>query len=313
MANVIKNIIQSTSAYHQFNDWRWRERLVHCGNAYPDKTFYVIRRHASRAGLFSFAMTNLAAIVEASDKGYVPVVDMQNSINPMIDANEVGSVNGWDRFFRQPCGYTLDDIAHAQNVILGSINPPAQYPDYEMLSDPTALKRWRDACHQYLRVNDGIRLAANAYIQQELGHARTLGVLCRGTDYTRQRPHQHPVQPDIEQVIDECRKAIQSGGYERIYLATEDMGFWEAMNTAFPEMICSYQTHRYVTTAGQNINDLGNAGWNAADRNREYLTSIVILSQCNALVAGAAGGTYGALLMSDGYEYQHVFQLGLYD
>lgn len=313
MMDQIKRTIQLTQLYQQYNAWRWRERMIHYGSENPDKTFYVIRRHASRAGLFSFAMTNLAAIVEAVDKGYVPVIDMQNSINPMIDANEVGYVNGWDRFFLQPCGYSLADIASARNVILGSIHPPTQYPDYEMLADSTEIEKWRDACHQYIRVHEDIRRAANTYMRETFGEEPVLGVLCRGTDYIQQRPHRHPVQPSIEQIIDQCHKAIDAGGYQNIYLATEDVQYWNAMNAAFPGMVCSYQTHRYMTTAEQNINDLGNATWNANDRNREYLTSIVILSKCNALVAGAAGGTYGALLMSDGYEYQHIFQLGLYD
>ena len=47
-------------------------------------------------------------------------------------------------------------------------------------------------------------------------------------------------------------------------------------------------------------------------KGREYLINILLLAKCNCLVAGSVGGTYGALLLSEGYEYQFVFDLGFY-
>ena len=45
---------------------------------------------------------------------------------------------------------------------------------------------------------------------------------------------------------------------------------------------------------------------------RAYLINILLLAKCNCLVAGSVGGTYGAILLSDGYEYEYVFDLGVY-
>ena len=45
---------------------------------------------------------------------------------------------------------------------------------------------------------------------------------------------------------------------------------------------------------------------------RAYLINILLLAKCNCLVAGSVGGTYGALLLSNGYEYEYVFDLGVY-
>lgn len=45
----------------------------------------------------------------------------------------------------------------------------------------------------------------------------------------------------------------------------------------------------------------------------EYLSSIILLSRCTALVGGNCGGTLGALFFNDEkYEFVHVFNLGLY-
>lgn len=53
----------------QIHDFIWRERTVRWGDEYPDQRFYVIRRHADQAGLFSFVATNLGSINEAVRRG----------------------------------------------------------------------------------------------------------------------------------------------------------------------------------------------------------------------------------------------------
>ena len=83
------------------SQYKWRERTIHPGTEYPGKRFYVIRRHADHAGLFSFVATNLGSVLEATAKGYIPVIDMQNAVNPMLAPEEIGKVNAWDRFFLQ--------------------------------------------------------------------------------------------------------------------------------------------------------------------------------------------------------------------
>ena len=39
---------------------------------------------------------------------------------------------------------------------------------------------------------------------------------------------------------------------------------------------------------------------------------MMLLAECSCLVAGNVGGTHGALLMSKGYEYRYIFNLGNY-
>jgi hypothetical protein len=320
---------------------RWRERTVHYGNEYADKQFYVIRRHANRAGLFSFAATNLGSILTAVEKGYLPVIDMQNSPNPMLTEEEVGKVNAWDRYFLPPCGYTLADIAHAKNVTLGVITPPENefYPDYKMILNSEELRMWREAAGKYLHVRPEIQSKIDVFCWEEFGYnenkeetitvpaektagderdaecrlqRKVLGVLCRGTDYVQSKPCNHPIQPKTDAVIAKCREVMSERHCDCIYLCTEDEEIWEQMNAAFPGKIHSYQQRRFRLREGENINDVANTGGSPYERNLEYLISIGILARCSCLVAGAAGGTYGALLLTQGYEYEYVFKIGRY-
>lgn len=301
----------------QIHDFIWRERTVRWGDEYPDQRFYVIRRHADQAGLFSFVATNLGSINEAVRRGFVPVIDMQNAANPMLLPEEVGKVNAWDRYFLPPCGYTLEDIAHAKNVTLGVITPPEDeyYPDYNMILDAEELAMWRETADRYLKLRPEAEEKIDGYCEEVLHRnpgEKVLGVLCRGTDYLQQRPYNHPMQPKTEAVIAKCREVMKEYGCSRIYLCTEDQRIWDQMQEAFPEQILSYQKRRYQTGSGENINDAGNAVMSPYERNLEYLISIGILARCDCLVAGAAGGTYGALLLTKGYEYEYVFRIGRY-
>ena len=80
----------------------------------------------------------------------------------------------------------------------------------------------------------------------------------------------------------------------------------------FRGQVYSYQTDRYRISAGENINDAANQAHTPYYRNREYLISILVLSKCNALVAGGTSGSIGALFMSDSFEHCHMYQLGTY-
>lgn len=297
--------------------YKWRERMTHPGKDDPDRTFYVIRRHADSAGLFSFAATNLGSIKEGIDRGMIPVVDMQNWKNPMLEPEEVGKVNAWELYFEQPCGYGLQDIAGARNVMLSFIEPPGthgheKYPDYNMVCRPEELAMWRDAASRYLIIRPEIEEKVQAFCSSNLSGHKTLGVLCRGTDYIQKRPFNHPLQPKTDAVIRKCREVCDQYGCDQIYLQTEDETIWEAMQEAFPGKIISYQKRRIHVEQGQNINAAGNAMMPPYERNREYLIAICILASCDCLVAGAAGGTYGALLLTKGFEYEYVFRLGRY-
>ena len=293
---------------------KWHPRRVSSGQDNPDKTCYIIRRHDLHAGLFSFVSTNLGVIRKAVDAGYIPVIDMAGSPNSMLTQQEVGHKNAWEDYFEQPCGYTMQDITSSRNVILGTIDPPEDYPDFRMIEQPQDISGWQQYASRYLRLRTEHQDAVNAYISEHFGTDRVLGVLCRGTDYITLKPHNHPVQPQTADVIEKCREVMQNRNCRYLYLATEDADIWDAFTKAFPGKVYSYQKERYRTDQTDGyLDSVGNSKMNPYERNRDYLISIGILAKCTCLVAGAANGTYGALLLTKGYEYTYIYQLGRYE
>lgn len=304
--------LKKTEAFRRLSEYRWREHMTHPGHEHPDQTFYVIRRHDMHAGLFSFVATNLASIRVAEEKGYIPVIDMQNSANSFLLPEEIGKVNAWDKLFDQPCGYTLADCQKARNVVLGSIHPPEPFPDYRMLEDETELSMWNALGQKYIRLKEAEEAAVQRYMKEELPDGKTLAVVARGTDYLKLKPFNHPIQPEPSELIRKAKEVMKEQDCRYLYLATEDNDIWDLFQEAFPGQVHSYQKQHYDVPDGKYIADIANDIKAPIERNREYLISISVVARCSCLLAGASGGTYGALLMTKGYDYRYIYDLGRY-
>lgn len=312
----LKQQIQKVSFINEpYTKWKWRERKVSYGNENPEKTFFVIRRASCKVGLFSSVMTNMGLVDYAVKKGYIPVIDMQNASNTYLEPEQVGKMNAWDFYFNQPMGYGLEDIAASKNIILsnGLITKKNDYPDMRIVDDEKLLLRWREVFGKYFSINDALLEEFRTEKQKLFGENRVLGVLARGTDYINLKPKNHPIQPTAIQIVGKAAEVMEQYQCTYIFLATEDQSIFHTVKEQFGDKLLAMETTRYTTSGSQNINDM--CSGREADRylkGKEYLLSVWLLSQCNCLVAGNVGGTHGALLMSPGYEYSYVFDLGLY-
>ena len=313
--NVKKKLKKMALLDHLYVHWKWRERKVSWGTENSDKTFFVIRRAQCKAGLFSLVMTNMGLVKYALDKGYIPVIDMQSERNTYLDEEQIGRENSWEFYFEQPCGYSLKDISRSRNIILSSglIGKNNFFPEDRMVKNPEEYRMWRNLFQRYFRVKKEILKEAET-LKRELFHGeRVLGVLCRGTDYTNTRPKDHPIQPGTADVLDKVDEVLQKQECSCVYLATEDDDIYEVFERQYGAKLKALKTRRYHNTGQENINDISaKSGESKYQLGRDYLMTMLLLADCNCLVAGSAGGTYGALLMGKEYEYQYIFDLGTY-
>lgn len=298
----------------------WEEHRKKLGTENPDKTFYIIRRYDWYCGLFSIFCTHLQRIDDAIKKGYIPIVDMQNDFNIYLEEEKIGKENSWEYYFEQPAGYSLKDITHSRNVIIGSGSVPKGFPFLEVdflcgkTVDGHNLQYWREIARKYMKLND----TAQKKIDEEYSRLfhdcdKVLGVLCRGTDYTGGKPKHHAVQPTIEQVLEKVDEIFTERNCTKIFLATEDETVYRVFEDKYNDRLIvnrrKYAKYQGVSI-GKTIYENGNGGYEGG---MEYLTTIVLLSKCHCLCAGRASGTAGACLMSEGYEYTYIFDLGSYE
>ena len=313
--NIKKKLKKIGFLDHLYVRWKWRERKVSWGVENPDKFFFIVRRAQCKAGLFSLVMTNMGLVKYALDKGYIPVIDMQSDRNTYLDEEQVGKLNAWEFYFEQPCGYSLEDVSRSRNVILSSglIGENNFFPEDRTIRNVEEYWMWRKLFQRYFHVKKDIMEEAEILKKEWFHGERVLGVLCRGTDYTNTKPKGHPVQPEISDVIGKVDEVLQRQRCIYVYLATEDDDIYAAFKRQYGEKLKALKTRRYHNTGKENINDISaKSGESKYQLGRDYLITILLLADCNCLVAGSAGGTLGALLMGKEYEYQYVFDLGTY-
>lgn len=309
---MLKQTIQKAKNFLQHR----HERLFWEEKKYPGLSpkFYIIRRRDSNVGLFSYYITFLGAIRKAVDAGYIPVIDMMSYQNTYLAKEQVGKENAWESFFEQPCGYDLSDARFHQKFIdSGNVDYP--YPPISLKPGSQKYQEWKVFADRYIRIAPQVECAIEEAYQQIVPQGkRALGVLCRGTDYVKLRPHRHPVQPTAEMMIQKVKECLQEWDCEYIYLATEDSEICEKFKREFGHKLLyraqdkiDYNKNTYLSqylpsdTAGK------------IKKGQDYLISIGVLTKCNALIAGRTSGTIGALLLPNRFEKIYLWDLGVYE
>ena len=266
-----------------------------------------------REGRFPYAFFNICflsnvigLIVYALYRGCLPLIEIKN---------QQEGENIWEWYFEQP--FALSD--GAQSVICDR-----SYTDYRpnirtgFGGDDPDFKTWSFFYHRFVR----FRAPVWDYIRQEIDEAgvreNSLGLLIRGTDYTASKPKGHPIQPDVEELIQKATEYQKQYSYSAIYAATEEERLFRRISEALgPDLVRenrrSYYDKQFYQQGMQFIGDVkfdreNDNYW----KGLEYLSSLVILSNCTDLVAGNCGGTEFAVLYTAGYRNKYIFNKGLY-
>jgi hypothetical protein len=242
-----KNIRQTIGlmrAYPNFylNNKAKKEEKRSYGAENPDKIFYIIAWENMNTGLAYRILNNVRHIAYALDKGYIPIIDMQNYNNQYVDDGKYGKENAWEYYFEQPTRYRLDDISESKNIIISynSHLVPCSYK-YSMfdigmaMSDDIEKVSWfRNFYASYIKPNG----VTEQYLHDQYhsflkDKGRVLGVLCRGTDYLHKHPKGHPVQPEPMDVIKKAEQILHEQNCEYLYLATEDDNIYKLFADQF--------------------------------------------------------------------------------
>lgn len=292
------------------------------GNLHPYKVFYVIDFPRTGEGLFWITLCNLSHIAYAIRHGYIPVIDMQNNNNQYLEHDMMHKENSWEYYFEQPAGYSLKDIEESKHVLVTNENvSPMLFERYNFtgmeLIERGNIKHIKRLYSKYIRFNsDTQRYLQKEYERILQGKGKILGVLCRGTDYTMKRPAAHPVQPDPSDVIEKARQVMLEKGCSYLYLATEDEEIYTMFRSEFGGRLLTNDQMRFSKEDMQHVRQLFEIQPKRARdkylRGLEYLTSMYLLSKCDCFIGGLTAGTVGVHLMSKGFDYDYVYELGRY-
>lgn len=254
-------------------------------------------------------MLSLALL--AMYRGYLPVFEKSD-----------GEKIGWEWYFTP-----LEDmwgVDTCKKVYMKErISPYA--PSFDMVcnSDCKDFEIWKAFTKHLLQLNPKME----EYLQKDTSNLSgfsgdfqmAMGVLLRGTDYTKMKPAGHPIQPSVEDICKRIQAGLLSNPqYKYIYVATEEKRLCDYIKRQFPQIIVLENKRHYIDDMfyEQTLDyvsevklDLENENYS---RGIEYLSSLVILSKCNMIISGVSGGSCGAFLLRGDLKNCEILYSGKY-
>lgn len=279
------------------------------------KKYCIIRREDRECGICSFIITNLGGINYCLEKKMIPIIDMQTIKNPYIEEREVGIVNAWELYFKQPTKYGLEKASRRTKIIDGCdvLRPNLSM---EFVSDAQLIEYWRGVFHKSIRFQPHIKEVIEHVYKTTFSKVRNedvIGVLCRGTDYRMLRPKGHPVQPDNEYMISLVKDKMNELKRNKIFLVTEDMNIIEDFKKAFDNALFYCEGTRYRLSESMYLAEhIKCTRKDSFNQGLEYLSSIYCLSKCDVMIAGRTSGSIVAHLMAENEQNAYFVDLGIY-
>ena len=234
---------------------------------------------------------------------------------PRIEILRPDGENVWEDFFEQPF---VENENPGESIVVQQGIEKEAIPRWGDIFDPIKVSLYGFLYNNVLVLKKDVSAYVNKEVSELLTNRKVLGVLCRGTDYTMTKPSSHPVQPTENEILNKVEEVFLAKEYEYIYLATEDSIYEDLFRKKFgncllvnkrqyyDKIFTENGLHRLKDVHFQRENDLYFKGL-------EYLSSLIILSKCQGLVAGNCGGTQAAVFWNNGnYKDMYVFDLGLY-
>ena len=176
------------------------------------------------------------------------------------------------------------------------------------------MSEWHRIVKKYIRIkHDNLVKYFNPKFEEVLTTNKVLGVLARGTDYTHNKPPGHPIQPKLENMIQDVKRVMNEWKFDYVYLTTEDIDVQTCFCQEFESdklLLSKQEKIRFnpkLTRLSQYKNVFGNV-----DMGHAYLKAIYDLSRCQGIIAGRTSGTSGAKILSSGYEYEYYYDIGKY-
>lgn len=302
-----------------------------------NKPFFVVYSNQAQGGLFVYLIDCMGQIAYAVKQGYIPVVDMLNFPNNLRNENQK-DINAWELYFKQPMGISVQEVYGAEEIhfhndttekmlYIGDVEDEKACQGYEIIIDESKpydvwlsnqdyMLRFKRFWQTYMRYSD----CAQKYIDDKYkmlfeGKTRTLGLLCRGTDYLSLKPKGHYIQPTKDMIIEKVQCVMQETNCDSIFLATEDRDIYECIKGHFGSSVIALDTERVKYKEGYLLKDLyQKQNMDIYKRQLDYLMEMELLARCQCLIAGkTTGSRFLPVMKTDNYEYLFYWELGRYE
>lgn len=273
-------------------------------------TIFFIDMEASCSGFFADHNRLLAMLYFADKYDMKPVVKYHAGYCYAEKHPVNGTENPFEYYFEQPAGIGLDSISACKRVFRS--RKENSYEVNKLCNDPNGYARSEEYLNEmaritakYIRLNAIVRTKMEEEIYKLLGDGSVLGVHIRGTDF-KQNYNGHPVVVGIDEYLEATADTLEKGGYEKVFLATDDSAALEKYRKHFGNRVVFYQD--VVRSDGEDtvMHSMLSRENHHYLLGYEVLRDMYTLSVCDGLIAGLSQVSYAARIQkkSSGKEYR---------
>jgi hypothetical protein len=312
VSETVWNFFSSKISSIRYN--YYLEKRKSFGDANPETIFYVIRRRPPGWGYFSNLFHVAQGLLYAEEKGYTPIVDMENywvaELNSLKKIN--GTYNSWCYFFQQVSNYTLEEVYSSKNVIL-SDGVDILGRDHwltmrknQFILDREKLITIKKLFSSYLFVNaPTLEFIENEKKIRKWEPSSTLGIFIRGTNYYGSTTFLPESIPNFNFFIREIKNILfKNKNIDKIFICTEDYRGFLALKKEFEdyEIIPSVRFRTDLSLdqwikSQELTHDVGILM--GFDKTLRYLTEVLLLSECEYFIGTPSNASAFVLTRSD--------------
>lgn len=260
------------------------------------KKFLILYQPDPMYGMFSVVSILLREILYAKAHGYEPVIDCQNNKNASITDAHIGKVNGWDIYFQQPAGYSLEEARTSD----------ARYLSLKEYKETYKLTYGKQEFRQHIVLNESMKQYIDSIWKNIDSEGKVLGVLCRGTDFHGASMAKH--LPKTENFISFCKQKMVEGGYTKLFLATEDSSVLAEFELTFGDRLAYVKDARATLDADLLFirDQWTRNGVNQEEKTKNYLAAVYILGRCDAFIANTTTAATPFVFMIKEGEFEYI-------
>ena len=279
-----------------------------------DKHFFIIRTNGNDGFFanFTFVLDNL---IIASERGLIPVVDMDN-FKTLYNENELlfNTHNSWEYYFKKVSPYTLEDVYKSRNIILSSTT----YPEYKaiyynreknILPSKDQIKFLHDIIKKQIVLQPHITKKFKKQLEKFNAYNKILGVHVRGTDmYTEGRHHPRPNEKIKD--LDYIKEMMDAHDIDGIMLCADEEKTIDLFKREFGDKVIVTDAMR---AKEGDLTGIHRDTTRESEREKhryllgeEVLLDMLLLSECDYLLCGPSNVAFAAMTFNGG-KYNEVF------
>ena len=281
-------------------------RFRNLGSKNPDKNIYYIVMGDRGDGFFAEYGRLLMYLYTADYYHMTPVVRFTEDYLYTEKEPVNGYTNPFQYFYKEPAGIDPTEAEESRNVVRSEFVHTLQDT---LIREREGMYGYSDRYieimgqidQKYIRLNTEVQ----KYVDENLADlnvtdwSRVIGVHFRGTDYKRGLDG-HPVYAGPAEEIEKACELLESGNYDKVFLATDDTDALAAFRDKFGEKLICYNDV-YRTDGDTSV------AFSQDERHLhhyhlglEVLRDMETLAHCGAMIAGQSQVSLAARITKSG-------------